>query len=563
MFNVGAQEWFDASAPAVELSLSLLPTMDEPAYGLILAAELASGGHTRFWAAGKSAKTDKACVDVLRANREIIFGYLSDKNPLRRSAATVALSVAINPDESEEIARILNALNCEQDPLVRASLLLCLSCLEDESNFSDRIQSLKNEEDGYLSGTAALCSMRTNLNWNHGDVSKGIEALLNISPTDVWSEEGRWAWFEGIEGCFKDALDSADPATIALFATVEFKSAETKSRLIDLLFKVGDGSEKILVRDRCCGLLAFIGEMERHNRPFLLTAFTEVQLAMVQRFASSRLCSNARYGMPAAGVIRRRWAGLDEPAPLDRLVESVITKQMVPLWYAWIEYRNKVGFGDPPYLDSFTPLDRWQAKVEFSSGAYQYSTSCTEEERETILRTVSSDNSLLDRVKQLVEEQVWRMENDNWVGNGTFSSTFVYLTLLPWIRAGQPVSDAWARLIVFEDSIHCREILQALNPKQREQIALLQLTDIKNAALDVIGRLASLLPLLNTKKFISRLLECVSEHKKELNGWNEGKAMIATVKELAAATGIDVASTKKKEGTKIAKNNIKKATKIK
>jgi hypothetical protein len=304
-----------------------------------------------------------------------------------------------------------------------------------------------------------------------------------------------------------------------------------------LLFKVGDESENILVRDRCSGLLAFMGGMERRKHPCLPTELTPEQWAMAQRFASSLLCSNDRYGMPAAGVIRRRWAGLEPPAPLDTLVESVITKQMVPLWYAWIEYRNKVGFGNPPYLDSFTdPLDCWQAIVEFSTGAYGYSTRKSEEECEAILKTVIKDARFFDRGQQLIEEQVWRMENDDWVGNGTFSSTFLYLTLLPWVRAGKPVKDSWARLIVFEDSNDCREIIQTLNPQQREQMTLTILNEVKaDSACDVLESVVNLLPLFDSKAVAVRLSECAQEHKANLNDWGtRGKKILKAIKEFAA-----------------------------
>lgn len=526
VFSVGNQEWFDASAPAVDLLLSSSSEMLEPAYGLVMAAEIATGGHTRFWAAGRASKADPACVEMLLKHRELIWSYLSDTSALTRAAASVVLSVMIKPEELEEITRLSQALEAEQDPLVRASLLLCLSCLESDEKFSARIQTFRNDTNGYLSGTAILYEMRQNLNWDHNAVSKGIEALLSLPPTPHDSDEGRWPWFKGIKEHFVDALDCLDPAAVALLAIVKYQSEEVKNHLVELLFMVGEGSENILVRDRCSSLLlAFIGGMDRGDGPCLPSEFTAEQWTMVQRFVSSRLCSGDRYGMPAAGVIRRRWAGVDAPGPLDTLVESPVQNQPnVPLWYAWKKYR-KINFyksgmpKDPPQLGVLNdPLDYWQAIVEFSSGAYGTSTSLSEEECETMLKSVTSDKNFFGRVKQLVEEQVWRMENDNWVGNGLFSSTFVYLTLLPWIRAGKSVSDSWARLIAFNDVNHCREILSALPEAQRDQLVFIQLNEnLNGSALDVFERLTALLPLLGTPTVMPRLLEVMSQHKKELN----------------------------------------------
>ena len=562
VFAVGSQEWFDASAPAVDLLLSSSSEMLEPAYGLVMAAEIASGGHTRFWAAGKASKADPACVDMLLKHRELIWNYLSDTSALTRAAASVVLSVMIKPEELEEITRLSQALEAEQDPLVRASLLLCLSCLESDEKFSARIQTFRNDSNGYLSGTATLCEMRQNLNWDLNAVSKGIEALLSLPPTTHDTDEGRWPWFEGIERSFSDALDYLDPAATALLAIVKYQSEEVKDHLVDLLFRVGEGSENILVRDRCSSLLlAFIGGMDRRKHPCLPSEFTQEQWNMVQRFVSSRLCSCDRYGMPAAGVIRRRWAGVDAPGPLDMLVENPVENQpQVPLWYAWIRYREinfyKRGMPkDPPQLGVLKdPLDYWQAMVEFSSGAYGTSTSFSEEECETILKSVTSDKNFFERVKQLVEEQVWRMENDNWVGNGLFSSTFVYLTLLPWIRAGNAVPDSWTRLIVFEDTNHCREIVNGLTEKERDQILLIRLSKHRSfmGFLNFFEDLDVLLPLMATPAVTSRLIEIMSEYKTELNKRSDGKAIVKKIAALAASQGF-VEETKKTDKAKTPK----------
>jgi hypothetical protein len=68
-----------------------------------------------------------------------------------------------------------------------------------------------------------------------------------------------------------------------------FYILEFKSHLIDLLFKVVDGSDNILVRKGCSGLLAFMGGMERRKHPCLLTELTSEHLIMAKRFANKIL----------------------------------------------------------------------------------------------------------------------------------------------------------------------------------------------------------------------------------------------------------------------------------
>lgn len=122
---VGQNEWYSASAPTIALICGSLAKMEEPSYGLVLAANIAAGGHSAFWAYQREANGE--CLDALRPYTANFFAYLNGDNQLRRCAATLVLSVALSSKDETEVGKLQEAYEAESDPTVKASLLLCLS----------------------------------------------------------------------------------------------------------------------------------------------------------------------------------------------------------------------------------------------------------------------------------------------------------------------------------------------------------------------------------------------------------------------------------------------------
>lgn len=78
--------------------------------------------------------------------------------------------------------------------MVKASLLLCLSCLEDANAIKTRCEPLLQDSSDWLRAAATLCLLVREADWDE-TLQSGVEALLRIPVTSSTSREGRLPWF--------------------------------------------------------------------------------------------------------------------------------------------------------------------------------------------------------------------------------------------------------------------------------------------------------------------------------------------------------------------------------
>jgi hypothetical protein len=494
--------------------------MEEPAYALLLAANVAAGDHSTFWAKAGSREANGECVDALRPHVDAFFSYLGGDDRLRRCAATLILSVALSPKDTAEVSKLVKAFEVEADPVVKASLLLCLSCLEDVKVTKGRCAPLLQDSSDWLRGAATLCLLIRETKWDE-TLEKGLEALLRLPATDTSSDEGRWPWFNQAMLDFSSDHTIHDPTTAALAAVAEAGGPDVRERLIECLLALGESTESGLCATRAMRLLAEFGGFQKRDVPCLLSELIPEQSTMAKRLVNSRLSPAAMWGLPAAGIVRRRWAGAEPPRPLDTLVPNMADPKgaRVPLWYAWIQYRKKTGFGLPPVLDeTLKGLDRWEALTEFACSPFEFSQRLSTAELEEEFSRLSADDETMSRVKQLAEEQVWRINNARWQlryypGNASAGA----LLLIPWVRAGRPVPNEWLCLIEVDDYGHCGEILAALQPSQRESLALAILDRrLGSGSRDLFQRFIQHLPLLGTPAVVDALRKGIETHQAKL-----------------------------------------------
>lgn len=517
---VGKNEWYSASAPAIGLICGSLAKMEEPTYALVLAANIAAGEHSSFWAKADLREANGECVNALRPWVDTFFAYLDGEDQLRRCAATLVLSAALSSKDEAEVGKLNKAYETESDATVKASLLLCLSCLEDVKGTKGRCTPLLQDSSDWLRGTATLCLLSQGAKMDE-TLTQGVEALLRLPNTDPSSDAGRWPWFNERMLNFSSDHTIHDPSTNGLAAAAEARNPDVRAQLIDCLLAVGENTQSGLCATRAMRLLAAFGGFQKRDAPCLPSQFPPEQWAMAKRLVTSRLCPGSMWGLPAAGVVRRRWAGLDVPRPLDTLVPDVLNPEagQVPLWYAWIQSRKQAGAALPPILDrTLKGLDRWEALTEFACSPYEFSHIRSTAELEEEFSRLSNDEETMSRVGRLADEQAWRVTNARWqLRYYPGSSTASALLLVPWIRAGRLIPDAWLCLIEVDDYGHCAEILEALPLQQREALALEILKRrLPTGAPDLFQRFIQRLPLLGTPAVVDALRKGVETHEKKL-----------------------------------------------
>jgi hypothetical protein len=516
---VGHNEWYSASVPVLQLVCDSLLKMTEPACALVLTANIAAGEHSAFWANVGIRQANIDCVEALRPHVPAFFKYLSEDDRLRRCAATLVLSVTLSSKDTAEVSQLASVFEGEADPIVKASLLLCLSCLEDTNATKARCEPLLQSSSDWLRGAATLCLLVREANWDE-TLQRGLEGLLRLPVTDASTEEGRWPWFNPAMIPFSSDHTMHDPTTHALVAVADAGGAEVRERLTQCLLALGERTESGLCATRAMRILATFGGFQKRDAACLLGELTSEQAAMAKRLTHSRFGPAAMWGIPAAGIVRRRWAGAEPPRPLDTLVPNVLNPKAdpVPLWYAWIQFRKK-SFGVPPFVDeTLKGIDRWEALAEFACAPFGYSHRRSVAELEAAFEGVVWDDAALRRVQQVAEEQVYRVSNAKWqLRYYPPSATACALVLIPWIRAGRVLPDEWLCLVEVGDYGHCGEILGALTPLQRDTVAQTTLDElVTSGSEELFGHTIQHLALLGTPSVVDGLRNALKLHQASL-----------------------------------------------
>jgi hypothetical protein len=265
------------------------------------------------------------------------------------------------------------------------------------------------------------------------------------------------------------------------------------------------------------GLASNAKKNDPHPFVALPSELTAEQLAVAKRLASSALRPAAGFGLPASGLTRRRWLGLDPPGALDRgvTVEIKKTKRTLPFWRAWQDLERAGIGGDPlppPLANTLHGLDRWEALLGAEERSYGgQNPSFYDSQVEQEVAPLLPEHDLLSRAARLADDLSARVRASAAEGKPIFVGSAPEFLLLPFVRAGRPIEPGWDVLVPISDGSVSREILSSIPAERREalvwervrvrpptdlvglagSVAILDLVPSKRVAENLIGRLSN------------------------------------------------------------------------
>jgi len=503
---VGHGAWFDASAPAVALLLDTAEKASDPTLLFTLTGDILGGDQIRGWLAPADAKQDlleKAAHDAALEKKKVLLDALGAASGVVRGAAAMAL--AMLPEMSAESVPVLSRLAREDDDVIaRSSAVLALGRLGDgDASVAALLAAMRKPGlPGFVRGAAVM-------GWLRQDGARPFE--------EARAEVEEWLGFKPSPGVelpwFRDTL---------WFATLPFPDAP--ARLLCALGRHrGQGGVDALADFAAAGsrsdngpvetqlakvLLGLGGFPQQHDKVALVQDLTAEQHAMARMLSKRYLLPAGGHRLPAAGVARRRWIGLDTPGPLDRVVSH--NGAEVPLWRAWNEKR-------PLSVDDFASrLDYWQALVEYNAETYPPPFErLTPDEVDRELAALPGGDELLARVPQIADDLAARFAAAARGGTPKFVNYWMSgLLLLPWVRAGRPIEPRWDVLIPVGPEPQCRELIAALPIERREAVICEVLTLVNRARITVTLAVLDLAPTRRVAEATQRAIDELQKQPK-------------------------------------------------
>jgi hypothetical protein len=457
---VGRGKWFAASAPAVSLLLESVARAADPRLLIVLVADIVGGDQLRGWLRAPAAPltpAEKAVHEAAIEHKGVLLGALRHEAGGVRAAAAMAL--AMLPELTPESLPLLAVqATTDGDEIGRSGALLALGRL----GASD-VQAGAAVASSRAAGTPPLVRGAAGLGWLRLDLARRFpEARMQIEDgLSYRGEELPWfkdvAWFHNVP--FADAMGRA------LVALARHRGKDAERELAELILAIGKESGEGTVETQAAKILLDLGGFSGKpaDRVALVEELSPEQVAMAKELAATDLLPGGGFCLPASGAVRRRWIGLDPPGPLDRRTD--VRGKSVPVWRAWCT-RN------PAPTDCPSPLDRWQALIEFAATSYPPSArwlSSSELEKE--LSAAPSGDELFDRAARIADDLAKRIAATFRGRRPVFPPlTTSALLLLPLVRAGRPIEPRWDGLITIDGDPQGRRLLAALPVDRREAV---------------------------------------------------------------------------------------------
>ncbi|MGE0431180.1 MAG: hypothetical protein AB7K09_04215 [Planctomycetota bacterium] len=463
---VGHNGWFQASAPAVSLLLDSAADAADPLPLLTLAADILGGDQIRGWVSPAVEPTNEHALAAHAAaieRRDILLGALTAADgPVRGIAA---LTIAMVPGlAADSLPLLIRAALDDSDEIARAGALLALGRLGAGNADAEAAIAASRR-----AGTPPFCRGAAGMAWLRQDAAHRFEQAtdelldwLGDVPAAGASDIAlplfhSPTWFRALE--FPDGPAFA----LGMLARSRGKTGiQSLTTLVpQLAARAAGAAEANLAK-----IMLDFGGFPTAATPgvTLASELTREQRDIATQLAATHLLPAGGHGLPASGAVRRRWIGLDDaPGPLDRLVSSSDAGE-IPLWRAW-QTRQ-------PRPDDFaSPLDRWQALVEYAYGSYPpFFRGPRLDEVEGEIAALPLDDELVARGTQIADDLAARFAAAG--RTGMLVPLFLnqsMLLLQPLIRAGCAMRDTWWPLVYLGLEPQVRDLLQAFSPAARER----------------------------------------------------------------------------------------------
>ncbi len=454
--------WCPASAPTLELLFNQLGSAQYPEWVLSVIAESLGNDQTRAWLEGMgSAPSD--VLDVVSAHRDKLWQALSSDDPIVRSAAGYCAAVVPDSLRAEAAAQVTRAARKETDPTALSSLLLALGALttaEDDA-FAFIDESLAHASPD-VRGAAALAKLRVvpalKLESVQAELADWLKRTIHNPVSEQLTTRPEFWWFTRYRppgGDFRWPLRRSGVGLGLLL-----RDRGCPEAWIEALIALGEVSDDGLVSRAISDAFTVAFELDKLKPDWTVPPelLTDAQRGLAHRLVDSRLFARGGYGFSSIGSVRRRWLGLAEPGPMEKLVEleeAGQTKQ-VPLYVAWQRWvHSGPGWKNefPPQAESLVGAERWQALAEYRCATYWSTDKGMERhlmEREIELARAATDlEGLAPQVlddcarrlrRRLAEEQPI-----------TVSPLISALLLLPIAIAKVPRNPEWETLFAADD----------------------------------------------------------------------------------------------------------------
>ena len=502
---VGSGAWYDASAPAVALLLDSVAKAKDPAPLFMIAADILGGDQVRGWLAPPAAPADdneRAAHEAAIERKAILLGGLASSTGVVRGAAAMALAM-IPGLAAESVPALAKAAAEDADAFGRAGALLALGRLGiGDATSAKVIDAARGAKTSSLvRGAAGMAWLRHDEKRPFDQAKEELSGWLGAAPP----EGGELPWFKAPQRYATLGFPDAPARALSGLGLSRGKSGVDAlgSAVVALA-----ATESGVVEAQLAKIMLDLGGFPAEATPTvaLVEELSAEQKAIAAKLAATHLLPAGGHGLPASGAVRRRWMGIDPPGPLDRRVESA-GAPAVPLWRAWQKRTPDSG-------DFSSPLDRWEALVEYGSASYPpFFRAPKLDDVPAELSALPTGADTIDRATRVLDDLAARFAAIGRTGmNVPLYLNVSMLLLTPVLRAGHALPEAWTVLFHIGTEPQSREMFQALSPEARERALVAYLRGANPATMWGQGSVGlALLDLSPTRKVVDAIRWLIAE----------------------------------------------------
>ncbi len=491
------------------LLLDSVEKAGDPTPLFTLAASILGGDQIRGWLAPPAPPTDeheKAAHEAAIQRKGIVLGGLSATSGVVRGAAAMVLAM-VPGLAAESLPALIKAAAEDADEIGRAGALLALGRLGiGDAAAAKVIEAARDPKTPPLSrGAAGMAWLRQDDNRPFEQAREELSQWLGYAPpagVDLPLFKGPF-WYR--------TLSFADGPARALSGLGKSRGeAGVEALAITAVALAGErnGAVEANLAKIMLDLGGFPAEQAAPGVA-LLEELSPQQQALSKKLAGTDLLPAGGHGLPASGAIRRRWAGIDPPGPLDRRLAPA-SGPAAPLWRVWQKRLPEPG-------DFSSPLDRWEALVEYGSGSYPPAFRAPKiDDVPAEVAALPVNEEMVARVTQVGDDLAARFAA---IGRTRMIAPLYpnvsLLLLSPLVRAGRAVPESWAVLFHIGMEPQSRELFQVLSPGARERALVAYLRGANPATMWGQGTVGlALLDLAPTRGVVDAIRWLIGEMAK-------------------------------------------------
>lgn len=469
--------WCEASAPTIDLLLNKLNDTDYVDMVLYYAALFAANNHNKAWLAPTANYLPADVAEVLRKHLPTITKRLYDSDASVRCTAAFLLMLTPPAEQKTITTHLIGVASTDTNELVRASALFAMARFVT----NEIIELLvKNERDTQapmvVRGAAALSLLRIDKNVVLENIKEGLFAWMNWSRV-TGRKNDSFSWFE--LAVVESAPTSVNGNWYRGNAEALLTIARHQGRASEIVeFLIGRPDLDNLINHNpvfhytCAALvrLHYGFYKLRSDGAALLEELNADQVAIAHRFADSNFLYETAYGLPAAGLARKRWLGIDPPGPMDQLVDVVVKDETIkrPLWWVCSHWRGSATI--PSQVQALLGAARWEVMVEHAADLYHRFENVFVENLQTEVESATADQQLGEVVMPVLEAIIiHRKRLNQFDGVRLLRPAHSMLCLTAITRTGKQMPANWQVLLTDElVTLYAREILVHFQDDERE-----------------------------------------------------------------------------------------------